>query len=104
MADLTFGAPMQIKRAAGPLFMMSAEGLPLFERAVPLCGVKKEKESFGFLASTDAEVFASFRGVKIRTAVNRKSASSDAARPNQSSQRNAITEPFSVCDRHSSRG
>ena len=93
-----------MKHAADSLFMMSPERSPFFESAVPLRRVKRKKERFGFRASTGEEVAANFRPMKIGTAVNRKSASVDEARPNQASQRNAITGPFSVCDRHSSRG
>jgi hypothetical protein len=75
-----------MKHAADSLLVKSPERSPVFERAVPLRGVKRKEERFGFLASTSDSVVVSFRGVKIRTAVLQKSASASAARPNQSAQ------------------
>ncbi|MDI1250235.1 MAG: hypothetical protein PSV13_15340 [Lacunisphaera sp.] len=100
---MTFDAPTRMKHSGDSLFMMSPERSPFSERAVPLSGVKKE-ERFDFRASTGEAEGVRFRGVKIGTAVNRKKPRASAARSNQTSQRNAITGPFSVCDRHSSRG
>ncbi len=75
-----------MKHAADSLVMMNPERSPILERAVPLRGAKKKEERFGFRVSTGAEVFVSFGRVKSGTAVNRKSALADAARPNQSAQ------------------
>jgi hypothetical protein len=83
-----------MKHAADSLFIVSQERSPFFERAVPLCGVKKKKGRFGFRASTSAEAAASFRGVKIGTAVNRKRLSASGARPNQSSEPTRLRRPF----------
>jgi len=83
-----------MKHAADSLFWMSPERSLFLERAVPLRGAKKKKEHFGFRASTGEEVAASFGGVKIDTAVDRKSASADEAQPNQSSEPTRLRRPF----------
>jgi hypothetical protein len=83
-----------MKHAAGSLFWMSSERSPLFKRAVPLHGVKKKEELFGFRTSTSEEKATRFSSVKIGTGLNRKSASADAARPNQSSEPTRLRRSF----------
>ena len=104
VADLNVRRP-HADEARSRFFVLDELGaFTVFRKSRRLRSVMKKKERFGFRRSTGDSEISIFPGVKIGTALNRKSASADAARPNQSSQRNAITGPFSVCDRHSSRG
>ena len=96
IARLTFNVrrPTRMKHAAGSLFWMSSERSPFSERAVPLRGVKKKKERFGFRTSTSEEEAARFSSVKSGTAVNRQSALADEVRPNQASEPTRLRRSF----------
>jgi hypothetical protein len=83
-----------MKHAADSLFWVSPERSPFSERAVPLRGVKKKKERFGFRTSTSEEEAARFSSVKSGTAANQKSPSADAARPNQASEPTRLRRSF----------